>query len=414
MGTQISYREKGLTIKSYLAYHLIDGTLSLPSGFTPTQGLHYTPSDPGLSNQRNYYIADIKISWGDSVWYVYAQRGNQQWGFGKRSLTLSRKIPSFVHIGMNWRILPTLNYNYIHGSLKSGLEEESDNYYWEGKPYNPPDVQRNLAGHRLHWHPHPDWEFVFSELVVYGNRSMEWNYGVPLLPFFPIQGYLGDSDNIIMSAELVYKPHSQMNIYGSFLMDEWSPPYTFKEDNRNWFGWQLGLHIVELFSTRANFRAEFTWTDHRIYRHRFNINEPYSWGFPLGFWAGPHAEEVFVEYQTLWLGNHIRLQYSAAKRGELTSSMLEDQYNRPNDQPVFERCGRNESICDDCFGTTEGRQQFLVKINRNINSNIFIGLSYTFLQWENAGFNPKAPLEENQLPEITKHSLGVEFTYLRH
>lgn len=411
IGSQFHYASDKLKIKFYLAYHLIDGTLYLPSDFTPSQGLHYTPSDPGLSNQRNYYIADLNIAYGDSSLNFYVHRGNQHWGFGKRSLTLSDKIPSFVHGGLNWEISPKLKYSYLHGSLKSGIEEESENYYWDGEPYNPPDLQRNIAGHRLQWSPNHTWDIAFSELVIYGNRSIEWGYAVPLLPFFPVQGYLGDSDNILMSADVLYKAHSKLNIYGSFLMDEWSPPYTFKEDNRNWFGWQVGLQFFQIFSKEINSRFEYNWTDHRIYRHRFSINDAYSWQNPVGFWAGPHAEEFFLEVQTSMYGNQIHLQYSVAKRGELTQSMLVDQYNRPNNSVVFERYERNELICNDCYGTTEKRNQLIIAVQRNLFSSVTGEIYYSFLQWDNAGFNASSPLEETDLPDFTKHSLGIEITY---
>ena len=34
-----------------------------------------------------------------------------------------------------------------------------------------------------------------------------------------------------------------------------------------------------------------------MYRHRFPINDFYSHGYPIGFWAGPHAEEFLISYE---------------------------------------------------------------------------------------------------------------------
>ena len=86
---------------------------------------------------------------------------------------------------------------------------------------------RNIAGHRLDWQPLKKWIFSISELVIYANRSLEMAYLLPFIPFFPVQNYLNDIDNILMSADVQYFHQNNIRIYGVFIMDEWSPPYTF-------------------------------------------------------------------------------------------------------------------------------------------------------------------------------------------
>ena len=38
-------------------------------------------------------------------------------------------------------------------------------------------------------------------------------------------------------------------------------------------------------------QLEYNFTDQRIYMHKYPINDFYSNEKPLGFWAGPHAQE---------------------------------------------------------------------------------------------------------------------------
>ena len=87
-----------------------------------------------------------------------------------------------------------------------------------------------------------------------------------------------------------------MRFYGVILIDEWSPPYTFEKNTHNWFGWQSGLDWTNIYLQNDQLRLEYTWTDHRIYHHRFKVNDAYSWSYPIGFWAGPHAEEIYADY----------------------------------------------------------------------------------------------------------------------
>ena len=52
------------------------------------------------------------------------------------------------------------------------------------------------------------------------------------------------------------------------------------------------------------------------------MNDFYSHGFPLGFWAGPHAEEFFFSYNIDLIDMEWMIKISDAKRGE-----LQYQYN---------------------------------------------------------------------------------------
>ena len=78
---------------------------------------------------------------------------------------------------------------------------------------------RNIAGHRLDWQPNEKWNISISELVIYANRSLEMAYLLPFIPFFPLQNYLNDTDNIVMSADVQYFHQNNMRIYVAFLMD---------------------------------------------------------------------------------------------------------------------------------------------------------------------------------------------------
>ena len=184
-------------------------------------------------------------------------------------------------------------------------------------------------------------------------------------------------------------------------MDEWSPPYTFDKDNRNWFGWQAGFELEDVLIAASRLRMEYIWTDHRIYRHRFPVNDYYSWGYPVGFWAGPHAEELYLDYSFILSDIRFEIMISDAKRGVLNDSLLLDQYSRPNDSPVYERFSEG----------TEGKQIILLSLNRDLNKKLNIKLSYTYVDWKNAGFNPEVSLLEQNLSDITKHSMGIVIRY---
>ena len=72
----------------------------------------------------------------------------------------------------------------------------------------------------------------------------------------------------------------------------------------------------------------------------------------MGFWAGPHAQELYADYSFSLGGNHFEIMVSDAKRGELTIEMLEDQYCRPQncdeENNTYGSMEHSETLLDMC------------------------------------------------------------------
>ena len=116
------YNTDKLNILARMGYHLLDGIRSKPSSFTRQQGLHWIEHPPGIADdQSNYYVADLKLEYGDSASYFYFNKWDQHWGPGVNSLTISNNIPSFFHFGFKWELHQNIRFEYFHGKLKSGI-----------------------------------------------------------------------------------------------------------------------------------------------------------------------------------------------------------------------------------------------------------------------------------------------------
>jgi len=86
----------------------------------------------------------------------------------------------------------------------------------------------------------------------------------------------------------------------------------------------------------------------------------------------------------------------------LTYDMLEAQYSTPDEtRLIYERFSEG----------TEEKQVILLSLNRDITENININLSYTYVDWKNAGFNPSVTQSDEDLPDIKKHSMGIAIQY---
>ena len=88
------YQKNKLSMLARMGYHFIDGMIRYPSDFTRSQGLHWFEHPPGIGDdQRNYYVADMKLQYGHTISFFYFNKWDQHWGPGVNSLTISYKIP---------------------------------------------------------------------------------------------------------------------------------------------------------------------------------------------------------------------------------------------------------------------------------------------------------------------------------
>ncbi|MFB0514994.1 MAG: capsule assembly Wzi family protein, partial [Candidatus Neomarinimicrobiota bacterium] len=326
-----------------------------------------------------------------------------KWGPALHSIVISQKAPTYPQFGFEWKPNRRLRFIYTHADLFSGIEDTLQTQSAGLLGERVVHLKRYLATHRAEFSLTPLITLGLTESVVYGGRGMETMYLMPFVLYFSAEHYLGDRDNVLMSADLAVNLKPDLKLYAEFLVDEWRPQETFKETNRNWFAWQGGIDWQSILAPNDRFVLEATWTDHRIYRHRYSANEYYSHEYPVGHWIGPHAQALYAAYDFPFWGSHFMVSFNYAKRGELTKPMLEDQYS---------------SMSYDRFsGKTETLQTINLTIDRKVLPkalpSLWVEIGVSHIRWSNAGFNPFKP-EANELGDVTKTSYTLAFYYNFH
>ncbi|MFC1542968.1 capsule assembly Wzi family protein [Candidatus Neomarinimicrobiota bacterium] len=372
------------------------GLTGLPNRFSPEQGFSWKQHATGTVEEFDTDYTSMKLTYQVGGFTAMLGKYSQSWGPGLHSLTISDKPPTYPQFGFDWWISDNLHFSYLHGDLFSGLQSQSvdldSSLFGSRKVY----LDRYVAAHRLEWQPFDGVTVGVLESVVYGGRGIETIYLMPVMSFWSAQHYMGDTDNVQMSADLSWQLSQTLKLYGVFLMDEWRPQSTFKKTNRNWFAWQGGFELRSIIGDQDYLAAEATWTDHRINRHRFPINDFYSHDYPLGHWIGPHAQSLMAYYLLPRWGYRFMLSYLYAKRGELTDEMITDQYNTI----PYERFS----------GNTETIQNLDVIVTKPVWRKLWLEIAVSHCWWANAGFNPASPATGN-LEDISKTSLNVGFYY---
>lgn len=359
--------------------------------FNPELNLEMNRSYFG-NDQTWFESSDLKMAYQQDSFEAYLGKMNPIWGQGRSSLILSNNAPSFFLGGFLWDITKKLRLEYFNGSISSQIVDTTSTPLYDNVGSRDRFYSRNIAAHRLTWRPFPTITFNAMELVIYGNRDIEKYYLLPFIPFWSTQRLIGDTDNVQMCGEIIWALNPTQHIYASLLIDEWRPEWTFNTKNRNWFGYQIGFLGKPIANFSGTIRMEYTWTDHRVYRHRFPINDATSYQYSLGFWAGPHAEEVYLSYDSNIKEIKFLSSISWAKRGQLTQEMLENQYNNVTDERYD---GNVESrLHIQCVG----KKLFL-------HNRIELSLGINYVDWVNAGFDPTAP--EALGNDVQKFSVNI-------
>ena len=197
----------------------------------------YLNPDLNLEHQRDYFsnemtwfessMLDIQYTLYDLV--LFFGKFNRQWGAGRSNLILSNNVPSFPQAGFTWQMAKNLSLEYFSGLLASQIEDTTNSNYNNDAGQRKVYTQRSITGHRLIWKITPTLSFTAMETVIFGNRSIDFHYLLPFIPFWSMQRYVGDTDNIQMSGEIMWRKTENFQLFGSLFVDEWRPEWTFKD-----------------------------------------------------------------------------------------------------------------------------------------------------------------------------------------
>ena len=245
-------------------------------------------------------------------------------------LWLSNKVSSFTFLGLRHSISEKWSFAFLHGSLNSNIRDSTFiGYYPKGGGL--PLIRKMIAVHRLDFTPQDNIRIGIGESVVYGSRSMELNYALPLVPYWAAQSDLSNSDNlqIIVDWELIKRRIGRL--YGTLYLDEWDLVDTFNtKSSRNWVAFLTGVTLnPQTFPWKALVRLEMTRISPYVYVHRSPINSFEHRGVPLGHWIGSNGEGIFASLEARPIKNlWIQLYANFSRRGKIDPQSINRQYRK--------------------------------------------------------------------------------------
>lgn len=266
-----------------------------------------------LYSQFNGRVWDEKITgWLDNgaVYYYnkgfFASVGRSAiiWGPEQRdALLLSDNAPQLDRIWLGYEH-PAVRFDYFISRL-------------DDVRYNDSTLVRYISAHRLSFRKQNAFEFGLSEVALYGgyNRSLDWRYLNPFVPYYWEQWNRGSDDNILFGLDFaIYWPrHSR--IFGELLIDDFQIDL---KSEPNQVGYKLGIDMAAPFGFDRIFtKASYTRINTTVYGQNQPQNLYLYYNRPLGYFGG-NDQDRFLALARYHASRSLdfELEFQFNRRGE--------------------------------------------------------------------------------------------------
>ena len=242
--------------------------------------------------------------------YTPADFLNIQFGHGKnfigdgyRSLLISDAATPYPFLKLNatfWKIKYTSTWTWLR-DVRPEVEE------------NGAYLPKYMATHYLSWNVSKRLNVGLFESVIWDNsngRGFDVNYLNPIVFFRAIEFETGQgAGNALIGFSGKFKLNDNMNLYGQFIIDEFSTS-DVSGGNKSWknkFGYQLGYKYYNAFKVK-NLMLQLEYNRVRPYTYSHNtivLNYGHSNQSMAHLWGSNFSELIVIGryHYKRWFGN---------------------------------------------------------------------------------------------------------------
>ena len=214
----------------------------------------------------DYPVAEAYLSYSPAKFInVQFGHGKNFIGDGYRSLLQSDVSSPYPFLKLNtkfWKIKYTNTWMWLKDVRPEVTEDGAF-------------LTKYMANHYLSWNVSKRLNLGLFESVIWSNtndRGFDINYLNPIIFYRAIEFETGQgSGNAIVGASAKYKWNNKVNLYGQFILDEFSLS-DVKGGNKSWknkFGYQIGAKYYNAFKV-DNLLLQFEYNQVRPYTYSHN------------------------------------------------------------------------------------------------------------------------------------------------
>lgn len=342
--------------------------------------------------------AIYQLSWSSPRFALDIGKGSLNWGPGQTgNLFLTNHAPSFslARLRVSYG---RVAFVHIVGFLRSraGLIDTTKTRL-DNDHRRTLLRRKHISAHRLEITISKNISLGLQEAVIYGDRNPEILYLSPISVLTAAQSYLGNTDNLMVGADLSLQPGSNLKIYLALTFDDLQKfsPGAFA----NKFAFQSGfLWINPLFLKDTDLRVEFIHLEPFVYSHNFQINTYEHFDALLGYPLGPNADRIYGQ---------IVHRFSPALSLSLTFDRERQGQNHLDEDGSLVNVGGNASQGRRPFDSAT--RHFLSGI---VESRMGLGISLTYEPIQNFQMNLQHKLDRSSNIQIPGKIRGNTTSHL--
>jgi len=281
-------------------------------------GFEFDESEAAIS----YDIPHIRVTFG---------RGQNKWDWGEAgSLGLSDQATSYTQLRYRLTFQP-LEVTGIHARLRQLPPYITGRDTLDNGDVREHYAEKWMVGHHYQVNLFPWFQLGLWDLLVYGNRGLEFDYIPPMSFLWSMEHYAHDQDNVMLGLDGRFLPGWRSEIYFQWFLDE----LQFSKLGSDWWGnkhgIQLGVRQVDALTIpNSSLAIEYYRIRPYVYSHFVPYNNATHYGQSLGFGLPPNSDMLFASWQqqlkrslALWIEGRFIRQGSTPASGRNVGAEIE-------------------------------------------------------------------------------------------
>ncbi|MCX6150216.1 MAG: hypothetical protein NTX22_06815 [Ignavibacteriales bacterium] len=259
-----------------------------------------------VDNTEGYLTADFELI------RFKIGRDRKQIGYGPVNYILSDNAPQFDYISFDLNIQP-LTFSYFHGKLLGNLSARTDSV--QGGIRTVKD--KYIGYHRIGINISRDISFGLGEMIIYGDRSIDFSYLNPFNYYKSVEHANQDRDNSLLFLDVMNNSIKGLKLFGSILIDD----LDFSKLGTSWYGNEL-LYNFTLYSSNLydiipmEFYAQYLRCEPYVFTHRISNNNYANSGYSLSAPIQPNSDMFLLSAKyTPYYRLQITLDWNYSRHG---------------------------------------------------------------------------------------------------
>ncbi len=210
-------------------------------------------------------------------------------GYGENKTILSDESPKFDYLQLQFNY-GIFSFFSFHGKMLGQSSYAGDTITGGVNVLK----EKYMAYHRLGFKLTDNVTLGAGEIVIYGDRPMEFSYINPFNFYKSVEHNNRDRDNAMIFFDLENRSVKGLKLFAMLLLDD----INYGKVGTGWFGnqtlWNFGLSTYNLYHfIPIDFHFEYTRVEPYVFTHRLPNNNFTNFGYGLSSVLAPNSELFF-------------------------------------------------------------------------------------------------------------------------